>query len=223
MAKRAVDQLSGGQQQRVALARALVNRPRLVLLDEPLSALDAQLRKAMQVELKRIQESVGITFIYVTHDQEEALVMSDLVCVMHEGRIEQLGPPQELYENPRTLFVAKFIGRNNFLPGRVSRDGVVLPGGVTVPCAEPPAAESAVVAVRPERLSLRPEPGPRRLAGTVRALRFLGDRVEAEVELEGGTSVTVYANGMPVEPARPVFVEIPAPQHCRVLAAEVEA
>ncbi len=217
MARRSVDQLSGGQQQRVALARALVNRPRLILLDEPLSALDAQLRKAMQVELKRIQESVGITFVYVTHDQEEALVMSDLVCVMNEGRIEQLGPPRELYDNPQTLFVAKFIGRNNFLPAQVVAEGLVFPGGVVVPFAEQPGLETAVVAVRPERLALWKEPGPRRLPGTVRALRFLGDRIEAEVELEGGTTVSVYANGMPVEPARAVFVEIPAPEYCRVL------
>jgi spermidine/putrescine transport system ATP-binding protein len=219
MARRSVDQLSGGQQQRVALARALVNKPQLVLLDEPLSALDAQLRKAMQVELKRIQESVGITFVYVTHDQEEALVMSDLVCVMNEGRIEQLGPPQELYENPRSIFVAKFIGRNNFLPARIADAGVVFPGGVTVAFADPLKAGAAVVAVRPEHLALWSDPGPQRLPGTVRALRFLGDRIEAEVELEGGTTITAYANGTPVEPAGSVFVELPTSEHFRVLEA----
>jgi len=121
--KRRPRQLSGGQQQRVALARALVNRPRALLLDEPLGALDLKLRQAMQLELKRIQREVGITFVYVTHDQEEALTMSDRLVVMNAGRIEQLGSPRELYERPGTRFVANFIGTSNIVTGRLDRKG----------------------------------------------------------------------------------------------------
>ncbi len=120
---RKIAQLSGGQQQRIALARALVNRPRVLLLDEPLGALDLKLRKAMQTELKRIQRDVGITFIYVTHDQEEAMVMSDRLAVMNNGRIEQLGTPTDVYENPSTAFVAGFLGASNLLAGTVKSRG----------------------------------------------------------------------------------------------------
>ena len=123
--KRRPNQLSGGQQQRVALARALVNRPNVLLLDEPLGALDLKLRRQLQVELKRIQTEVGITFVYVTHDQEEALTMSDRIAVMHAGKVEQLGTPEELYERPATRFVADFIGSTNLLRGRVEGDGWV--------------------------------------------------------------------------------------------------
>ena len=115
-------ELSGGQQQRVALARALVNQPRALLLDEPLGALDLKLRQAMQIELKRIQREVGITFVYVTHDQGEALTMSDRIAVMNEGRVEQLGTPREVYEQPRTRFVADFIGTSNMLTARARPD-----------------------------------------------------------------------------------------------------
>ena len=117
-AERAPRQLSGGQQQRVAFARAIVNRPRVLLLDEPLGALDLKLRRAMQLELKELQSQLGITFIYVTHDQEEALTMSDRVALMRGGRIEQLGPPRELYDRPRSRYVADFIGETNLLPSR---------------------------------------------------------------------------------------------------------
>src|SRR3954463_14430574 len=123
--KRKPSELSGGQQQRVALARALVNRPNVLLLDEPLGALDLKLRRQLQVELKRIQAEVGITFVYVTHDQEEALTMSDRIAVMHAGKVEQLGTPEELYERPATRFVADFIGSTNLLRGVVERDGWV--------------------------------------------------------------------------------------------------
>ena len=122
--RRKPNQLSGGQQQRVALARALVNRPTVLLLDEPLGALDLKLRRQLQIELKRIQSEVGITFVYVTHDQEEALTMSDRIAVMHAGRIEQLGTPEELYERPATRFVADFIGSTNLLHGVVEADGL---------------------------------------------------------------------------------------------------
>ena len=123
--RRKPNQLSGGQQQRVALARALVNRPTVLLLDEPLGALDLKLRRQLQLELKRIQSEVGITFVYVTHDQEEALTMSDRIAVMHAGRVEQLGTPEELYERPATRFVADFIGTTNLFQGVVEADGQV--------------------------------------------------------------------------------------------------
>ena len=156
-------QLSGGQQQRVALARALANYPSALLLDEPLGALDLKLRQAMQIELKRIQREVGITFIYVTHDQEEALTMSDRIAVMNEGRVEQIGPPQEIYHSPTSVFVANFIGVANLIPAVVQQvqalDATVLVAGryrVPVPIAgqrlRPGAA--ATIMVRPERLRL---------------------------------------------------------------------
>jgi spermidine/putrescine transport system ATP-binding protein len=149
-------QLSGGQQQRVALARALVNRPRVLLLDEPLGALDLNLRKQMQLEMKRIQHEVGITFIHVTHDQEEAMTMADAIAVMHDGRIEQLGAPSELYERPRTRFVAGFLGVSNLLFGTYEGDGVVrCEGGAVlrVPAAGGRSGEVSV-GVRPEKIRL---------------------------------------------------------------------
>jgi spermidine/putrescine transport system ATP-binding protein len=162
-ATRRPEQLSGGQKQRVALARALVNFPSALLLDEPLSALDLQLRRAMQLELKRIQREVGIAFVFVTHDQEEALAMSDRLAVMSDGRIEQVGTPEEIYRSPATVFVAGFIGAANLIPARVAArhaDGVEvdLRGGrrVRVPAGERDFApgDEAVVMVRPERVKL---------------------------------------------------------------------
>ena len=159
---RSPSQLSGGEQQRVALARALVNRPAVLLLDEPLSALDQQLRQEMQLELKAIQARVGITFIYVTHHQEEALTMSDRLAVMHEGRLLQVGSPQELYEAPATAFVATFIGLSNCLPARIERlDGqrcvllvADLPGLVSTAPAHGAEGRPVTLCVRPERLRL---------------------------------------------------------------------
>jgi spermidine/putrescine transport system ATP-binding protein len=159
-ARRKPAQLSGGQQQRVALARALVNYPSALLLDEPLGALDLKLRQAMQLELKRIQREVEITFVYVTHDQEEALTMSDRIAVMNEGRVEQIGTPQEIYHQPESVFVANFIGTANLLPARVERAGaravVVLPGErrTEVPAGHTTldAGAAATVMVRPERV-----------------------------------------------------------------------
>ena len=162
-AKRRPRQLSGGQQQRVALARALVNRPAVLLLDEPLGALDLKLRKQLQVELKGIQRDVGITFVYVTHDQEEALTMSDRIAVMNRGVIEQIEGPEELYERPRTTFVAGFIGVSNLMPGEVvaangERAELRLDSGVTVNTDSrgASAGERAHAVVRPEKLELRP-------------------------------------------------------------------
>ena len=162
-------EMSGGQQQRVALARALVNHPTVLLLDEPLGALDLKLRKEMQLELKALQREVGITFVYVTHDQEEALTMSDVIVVMKDGRIQQMGGPEELYERPLNRFVADFIGTSNFIPGTVidadgttrtatvrSEKEVILPGVVTDPDLALSAGDIVTVAVRPERLVVLP-------------------------------------------------------------------
>jgi spermidine/putrescine transport system ATP-binding protein len=152
-------QLSGGQQQRVAVARALVNHPRVLLLDEPLGALDLKLRKEMQIELKRIQQEVGITFIHVTHDQEEAMTMADTIAVMHKGHIERMGAPVEIYEDPRTAFVAGFLGASNLMGGTVdgSTGRVALPGGITIqgiPSKLPSSGGTVQVGVRPEKIKL---------------------------------------------------------------------
>jgi spermidine/putrescine transport system ATP-binding protein len=152
-------QLSGGQQQRVAVARALVNHPRLLLLDEPLGALDLKLRKEMQIELKRIQQEVGITFIHVTHDQEEAMTMADTIAVMHKGHIERMGAPVEIYEDPRTAFVAGFLGASNLMGGTIdgSTGRVALPGGITIhgsPSKLPASGGTVQVGVRPEKIKL---------------------------------------------------------------------
>ncbi len=159
--RRRPSQLSGGQQQRVALARALVNLPSALLLDEPLAALDLKLRQAMQIELKRIQREVGITFVFVTHDQEEALTMSDRIAVMSQGNVEQIGTPTEIYNSPDSIFVAGFIGSANLLPGVVSgvdgeRAMVRLHCGPTVPVAGCPVTtgQSVTVMLRPERLAV---------------------------------------------------------------------
>ena len=161
-AKRRPAQLSGGMQQRVALARALVNLPKVLLLDEPLGALDLKLRKGLQVELKRIQREVGITFVYVTHDQEEALTMSDRIAVMNRGRVEQVGSPEEVYERPATTFVAGFIGVSNLMPAVVSRPGQVkLESGPEVPGNTDGIGpgEGCYAVVRPEKLRVEPVGG----------------------------------------------------------------
>jgi len=188
-------ELSGGQQQRVALARALVNRPAILLLDEPLGALDLKLRKEMQLELKRVHREVGITFIYVTHDQEEALTMSDRIAVMNAGRVVQLGSPKEIYRQPRTPFVANFVGVSNLLEGVVCarRDGmatVALPGGwrFEKPCSEPPAPDQKVlVAVRPEDVRIGGAGGE--LPGEIEDVIYLGSRVTLVVRLAGGAVI----------------------------------
>ncbi|CAN5284004.1 ABC transporter ATP-binding protein [soil metagenome] len=176
-------QLSGGQQQRVALARALVNHPRVLLLDEPLGALDLKLRKEMQIELKRIQQEVGITFIHVTHDQEEAMTMADTIAVMSKGRIERMGAPTEIYEDPKSAFVAEFLGASNLMGGTVNgdRSAVTLPGGKLIRCdpAKVPGDSGAVkVGVRPEKIKLYDpddETAPiNRLSGKVTDASFIG-------------------------------------------------
>ena len=184
--RRRIDQLSGGQQQRVAIARALVNRPKVLLLDEPLGALDLRLRKDMQNELKRIQQQMGITFIYVTHDQEEALTMSDTVVVMDKGRIQQIGTPEDIYNEPKNAFVADFIGESNILNGVMVRDKVVKMYGKEFPCVDGGFAENEPVdvVIRPEDIDIVPvEQG--QLVGTVTNVTFKGLQYDIIVDFRG--------------------------------------
>ncbi len=206
-------QLSGGQQQRVALARALINHPKVLLLDEPLGALDLKLRKQMQIELKRIQTEVGITFIYVTHDQEEAMTMSDRIAVMRAGRIEQLGTPEELYERPRTEFVAGFLGVSNLLGGSViGRDdsfvSVRIADGTVLRAPGEAINGSATVriGVRPEKLRVTPleeGAGAAAVDGTLNALdgtildaSYIGVSTQYLVKTKDGHRLTVYAQNL---------------------------
>ncbi len=183
---RKITQLSGGQQQRVAIARALVNRPKVLLLDEPLGALDLRLRKDMQIELKRIQQQMGITFIYVTHDQEEALTMSDTVVVMDKGRIQQIGTPEDIYNEPKNAFVADFIGESNILNGTMVRDNVVKMYGKEFPCVDGGFApnEPVDVVIRPVDIDIVPvEQG--QLVGTVTNVTFKGMQYDIIVDFRG--------------------------------------
>ena len=184
--KRKPDQLSGGQQQRVAIARALVNRPEVLLLDEPLGALDLRLRKDMQNELKRIQQQLGITFIYVTHDQEEALAMSDTVVVMDKGRIQQIGTPEDIYNEPKNAFVADFIGESNILDGIMRADYVVEFFGRKFRCLDKGFApdEPADVVIRPEDVDIVP-PDSGHLCGTVTSVTFKGVHYDTIVDFKG--------------------------------------
>ncbi|WP_449061725.1 ABC transporter ATP-binding protein [Planomonospora algeriensis] len=200
--KRRPREMSGGQQQRVALARALVNRPRALLLDEPLGALDLKLRQAMQIELKRIQREVGITFVYVTHDQSEALTMSDRIAVMNDGLVEQLAGPREIYERPATAFVAGFIGTSNLLRGTVDRvesGSAVLrlgeEGRVLVAEGAHRAGDAIAVTVRPEKITIsteEPTGDVSAVRGTVSEVVYLGLYNSYAVSLADGAEVTVF-------------------------------
>ena len=188
--KRRITSLSGGQQQRVAIARALINSPDVLLLDEPLGALDLKLRREMQLELKRIQRESGITFIFVTHDQEEALTMSDRVAVMRAGEILQLGTPVDIYNEPESAFVADFIGASNILPSTMVRDHLVHFLGTDFPCADSGFGENNPVDVvlRPEDVKLKPESAPANgVVGIVESLLFKG--VHYEMKVRTGTDV----------------------------------
>jgi spermidine/putrescine transport system ATP-binding protein len=200
--KRKPRQLSGGQQQRVALARALVNGPRVLLLDEPLGALDLKLRKQMQLELKLIQHELGLTFVHVTHDQEEAMTMADTIAVMNRGRIEQLGGPIELYERPRTAFVAGFLGVSNLLAGTVTTAGSVRVDGageVRVDAALPPAGTRVQIGVRPEKLRLDGS-GVNAVTGTVKERAYIGVATQYVVETAAGKlTVFVQSSGAAAE------------------------
>jgi spermidine/putrescine transport system ATP-binding protein len=223
VAKRKPTQLSGGQQQRVALARAIVNRPAVLLLDEPLGALDLKLRRQMQLELKRIQTEVGLTFIHVTHDQEEAMTMADTVAVMNNGVIEQMGAPTELYESPRTAFVANFLGQSNLFPATVSgvdADNVILEdsdGRFLMPRSRVAdgvgldAGSGVLVGVRPEKISIarleessEPPSHGNYVDGVVEAASFLGVSTQYEVRTGGGDTISVFAQNLDVHGLLPV-------------------
>ena len=195
-ARRKPRQLSGGQQQRVALARALVNHPRVLLLDEPLGALDLKLLKQMQLELKRIQHEVGITFVHVTHDQEEAMTMADTIAVMSRGHIEQLGPPEALYERPATAFVAGFLGISNLLPGTVEGpDAVRLDAGGVVRAQVNGRTGRVAAGVRPEKITLGTGGGANELTGTIVESAYIGVATQVVVRTPAGT-VQVFAQNL---------------------------
>ena len=184
--KRSIHQLSGGQQQRVAIARALVNKPKVLLLDEPLGALDLKLRKDMQIELKRIQQQVGITFIFVTHDQEEALTMSDTIVIMDKGSIQQIGTPEDIYNEPKNAFVADFIGESNIIDGIMLEDNLVQMYGRKFHCLDGGFApnEPVDVVIRPEDIDIVPvEHG--QLVGTVTSVTFKGMQYDIIVDFKG--------------------------------------
>jgi spermidine/putrescine transport system ATP-binding protein len=202
LARRKPRQLSGGQQQRVALARALVNSPRVLLLDEPLGALDLKLRKQLQLELKRIQHEVGITFVHVTHDQEEAMTMADTIAVMNNGRVEQLGAPAELYERPATPFVAGFLGASNLLAGELSGDRVVLADGTVIHVSANGRSGRVSAGVRPEKVRLGEGGGENRLAGRVVETAYVGVATQVIVETAAGT-VSVWSQNAEAGTAPP--------------------
>jgi spermidine/putrescine transport system ATP-binding protein len=200
--RRRVHELSGGQQQRVALARALVNRPRVLLLDEPLGALDLKLRKAMQLELKTLQRDVGICFVYVTHDQEEALTMADRIAVMNHGRALQVGPPKEIYERPKTRFVAGFIGDSSFLSGRMGgsrgadQSEVILESGERLVCLQAEASGRVAVSVRPENVRLLAPAAPvtaeeNAVRATVETVEYAGGDTYVFLRTTGGDRLVV--------------------------------
>jgi len=194
--KRKPKQLSGGQQQRVALGRALVNHPRVLLLDEPLGALDLKLRKQMQMELKRIQHEVGITFVHVTHDQEEAMTMADQIAVMRQGRIEQLGKPSELYELPATAFVAGFLGASNLLQGTVEgTDAVRLDDGTVVRATVDGRSGRVAAGVRPEKITIGRGGGANELAGTISETAYIGVATQVVVRTTAGV-IHVFAQNL---------------------------
>ena len=192
LGQRRPHQLSGGQQQRVALARALVLSPSVLLLDEPLGALDAKLRRELQVELKSIQREIGITFVYVTHDQEEALTMSDRLAVMASGKVEQLGTPREVYERPETAFVADFLGVSNLMRARVLEGRRVDVGGVVLEAEQgEPRAGVVRLTIRPERVRIEPpsSKGANRVPATIERFVYLGSTTQVFVALPGGDRV----------------------------------
>lgn len=223
--------LSGGQMQRVALARSLVMRPRVLLLDEPLSNLDAKLRERLRFELKELQQQVGVTSVYVTHDQSEALALADRIAVMRQGEVVQLGDPMTLYDSPRSRFVADFLGVTNLFPAQVrSSDGrehrVRLVGDdrdVTVVVAEPPAGKDVVLSVRPDAVQIEDDgsdhAGHNRWAGVVQAASFLGTHVRYRVDVRAGLAfdVVTFARRKIYTRGHPVTVHV-APTDIRLLA-----
>ena len=222
MQKRRPSQLSGGQQQRVALARALILNPAVLLLDEPLGALDAKLRKALQIELKALQEEVGITFIYVTHDQEEALTMSDRLAVMSDGRVEQVGTPNEVYEEPRTTYVADFLGVSNLMDARAEGPGgngrcKVRLGDFQLMAGqgESDARGEVRIVIRPERVGLEAQgaAGENRVPGMVERVVYVGSILQVIVHLAPGQTLQAWiqnqGEGVPYGQGTPVTVHLP--------------
>jgi spermidine/putrescine transport system ATP-binding protein len=207
--KRSVDSLSGGQQQRIAIARALVNEPEVLLLDEPLGALDLKLRKEMQLELKKMQQQLGITFIYVTHDQEEALTMSDTIVVMSKGTIQQIGTPQDIYNEPKNAFVADFIGESNIIDGVMLQDFRVRFANHEFDCVDKGFGtnEDVDVVVRPEDIKLVTGDDSL-LQGTVRSVIFKGVHYEMRVEDDNGFSWIVHSTAMePVDAKVGLYIQ----------------
>ncbi|CAB4979461.1 unannotated protein [freshwater metagenome] len=202
LAQRKPVQLSGGQQQRIAVARAIVNRPALLLLDEPLGALDLKLRRQMQIELKWIQTEVGLTFVHVTHDQEEAMTMADTIAVMNEGRIEQMGTPVELYESPRTVFVANFLGQSNLVKGTVvGNDGSDLQVSVhgnkiSVPAsrnfAKDNSEKSVLIGIRPEKISIEHAEPNSLGGGVITDISFVGVSTQFQIQMPWGQELSVF-------------------------------
>jgi len=230
--KRRPSQLSGGQQQRVALARALILNPAVLLLDEPLGALDAKLRKALQLELKALQEEVGITFVYVTHDQEEALTMSDRLAVMSNGRVEQIGTPSEVYEEPGTAYVADFLGVSNLMDARV--DGLDGDGRAKVRLGDfeliaangdTDAVGDVKMVIRPERVRIEPQGtvGENRVPGMVERVVYVGSIMQVIVHLAPGQTLQAWVQnqgeGLPFEQGAPVSVHLPV-EALRVLVSD---
>jgi spermidine/putrescine transport system ATP-binding protein len=231
--RRKSSQLSGGQQQRVALARALVLNPAVLLLDEPLGALDAKLRKALQIELKSLQQEVGITFLYVTHDQEEALTMSDRLAVMNGGRVEQVGAPQDVYEDPETLFVADFLGVSNLMEARVLSAGksscrvAVDDYELETRGTDEDVTGAAKIVIRPERIQLEEHGAPsgqNRLPGMVERLVYVGSAVQVIVRAATGESLQALIQNtgkeIPYEQGTPVQLHLP-PDALRVLPSGI--
>jgi ABC-type Fe3+/spermidine/putrescine transport system ATPase subunit len=219
------DQLSGGQQQRIALARALAPQPDALLLDEPLASLDKKLREQMQVELRRIQQEIGITTVFVTHNQEEALTMSDRLAVMNDGKFEQVGPPDEVYDDPDTRFVADFLGTANIFDGEVTDvddDYVTVQSGEdeirTVSRFDVSVGDSASVVVRPERFAFGNHEGDNTFEGTITFTRHLGSSVEFRLETESGRELVVVrrSGSEDWQPDDDVAVSV-SPDDCRLV------
>jgi len=230
--KRKPAQMSGGQQQRVALARALVLKPAVLLLDEPLGALDAKLRKALQIELKALQQQVGITFVYVTHDQEEALTMSDRIAVMNAGKVEQVAAPESVYEEPHTVFVADFLGVSNLMDavasGQQGDTCQVKLGDFDLHATRGDLTTTGAtkIVIRPERVKLEPHgtTGPNRVPGMVERWVYLGNAVQLIVRLANGATIQALVQNageqIPFTQGTPVSVYLPA-DALRVLAGDL--
>jgi spermidine/putrescine transport system ATP-binding protein len=220
--KRSVESLSGGQQQRVAIARALVNEPEVLLLDEPLGALDLKLRKEMQLELKNMQQRLGITFLYVTHDQEEALTMSDTIVVMRDGKILQIGDPKSIYDEPANAFVADFIGESNILRGTMVRDELVSFAGADFPCVDFGFGENTPVdvVIRPEDVMLVGE-DVGQLKGTVRSILFKGVHYEMMIDT-GEFAFKVHSTTMQPQNSRVGISIVPFNIHIMKPMAEAK-